>query len=106
MYTLLYLKWTPNRDLLHSTGNSAQCSVAAGMGAEPGREWIYVYAWLSPFAAITTLSTGHTPIKNKAFLKKISGMKGYTQGPIQPIRKEVASCCIALEGCSLASGHV
>ena len=23
MYTLLYLKWIVNRDLLHSTGNSA-----------------------------------------------------------------------------------
>ena len=24
MYTLLYLKWTTNKDLLYSTGNSAQ----------------------------------------------------------------------------------
>ena len=24
MYTLLYLKWITNKDLLHSTGNSAQ----------------------------------------------------------------------------------
>ena len=27
MYTLLYLKWVINRDLLYSTGNSAQYSV-------------------------------------------------------------------------------
>ena len=30
-YTLLYFKWRSNKDLLHSTGNSAQCYVAAGM---------------------------------------------------------------------------
>ena len=27
MYTLLYLKWITNKDLLYSTGNSAQYSV-------------------------------------------------------------------------------
>ena len=32
MYTLLYLKWTTNKDLLYSTVNSAQCYVAAWMG--------------------------------------------------------------------------
>ena len=25
MYTLLYLKWTANKDLLYSADNSAQC---------------------------------------------------------------------------------
>ena len=49
MYTLLYLKWITNRDLLYSTGNSAQCCVAAWMGEEFGGEWIHVYVWLSPF---------------------------------------------------------
>ena len=34
MYTLLYLKWVINRDLLYSTGNSAQYSVMAYMGKE------------------------------------------------------------------------
>ena len=29
MYTALYLKWITNKDLLYSTGNSAQCYVAA-----------------------------------------------------------------------------
>ena len=44
MYTLLYLKWITNKDLLYSTGNSAQCYVAAWMGGEFGREWIlYTY---------------------------------------------------------------
>ena len=28
-YTLLYLKWVANKDLVYSTGNSAQCYVAA-----------------------------------------------------------------------------
>ena len=32
MYALLCLKWITNKDLLHSTGNSAQCHVAAWMG--------------------------------------------------------------------------
>ena len=27
VYTLLYLKWITNKDLLYSTGNSAQLSV-------------------------------------------------------------------------------
>ena len=49
MYTLLYLKWVANKDLLYSTWNSAQCYVATWMGGEFGGEWIHVYAWLSPF---------------------------------------------------------
>ena len=28
MYTLLYLRWITNEDLLYSSGNSAQCFVA------------------------------------------------------------------------------
>ena len=32
MYTLIYLKWIVNKDLLYSTSNSAQCYVAAWMG--------------------------------------------------------------------------
>ena len=32
MYTLLYLKWVTNKDLLYSTWNSAQCYVAAWRG--------------------------------------------------------------------------
>jgi len=38
VYTLLYLKWITNKDLLYSTGNSAQCYVAAWMGGEFGGE--------------------------------------------------------------------
>ena len=43
MYTLLYLKWIINKDLLYSTGNSVQCYEAAWVGGEFGREWIRVY---------------------------------------------------------------
>ena len=32
MYTLLYLKWITNKDLLYSTGNSAQYSVITSLG--------------------------------------------------------------------------
>ena len=49
MYTLLYLKWITNKDLLYSTENSAQCYMAAWMGGEFGGEWIHVHVWLSPF---------------------------------------------------------
>ena len=38
MYTLLYLKWITNKDLLYSMWNSAQCYVAAWMGEEFGEE--------------------------------------------------------------------
>ena len=34
MYTLLYLKWIANKELVYNTGNSAQCYVAAWMGGE------------------------------------------------------------------------
>ena len=40
MCILLYLKRITNKDLLHSTWNSAQCYVAAWMGGEFGEEWI------------------------------------------------------------------
>ena len=42
--------------LLNSTGNSAQCYVAAWMGGESGGEWIHVYVWLSPFPVHLKLS--------------------------------------------------
>ena len=54
--TLLYLKWVINKDPLYSTGNSAQCYVAAWMGGRFGEEWIHGYVWLSPFAVHLKLS--------------------------------------------------
>ena len=36
MYTLPYIKWITNKDLLYSTGNPAQCYVAAWMEGSMG----------------------------------------------------------------------
>ena len=49
MDTLLYLTWRTSKDLLDSTGSSAQGQVAAWMGGEFGGEWLCAYVWLSPF---------------------------------------------------------
>ena len=68
MYTLLYLKWITNKDLLYTTGNSAQCYVAAWMDGKWRGEWIHVYSiymtesLCCPPEAITTLLIGYTPI--------------------------------------------
>ena len=69
MDTLVYLKWTINKDLLYSTGNSAQCYVAAWMGRGLGENG-HVYIWLIPFAVHQKLSQhclliGYTPISYK-----------------------------------------
>ena len=56
MYTLLCLEWVTNKDLLHSTGNSAQRYVAAWMEREFGGEWIYVHERLSPITVHLKLS--------------------------------------------------
>ena len=55
MYTLLYLKWITNKDLLFNTGN---CSMLCGSldGRGVWVEWIRVYVWLSPFAVHLKLS--------------------------------------------------
>ena len=37
MDTLMYLTWRTSKDLLDSTGNSAQCHVAAWLGGELGQ---------------------------------------------------------------------
>ena len=42
MYTLLYLEWITNKDLLCGTWNLAQCYVVAWMGGVLGREWMCV----------------------------------------------------------------
>ena len=70
MYTLLYLKWITNKDLLCSTWNSAQCHVAACMGVELGGEWIHLYVQMSPFAVHLKpsqhcLLISYTHIQNK-----------------------------------------
>ena len=63
MYTLLYLQWITNKNLLYSTWNSTQCYVAAWMGGKFGGEWIHIYAELSLFAeTITTLLISYNPV--------------------------------------------
>jgi len=67
MNTRLYLKWITNKDLLYSTGNSAQCYVEARMGGEFGGEWIHVCVWLFLCylpETITSLLLYYTPIQN------------------------------------------
>jgi len=56
MYTLLYVKWITSKDLRYSTGNSAQCYVAAWMGKRLGGARIYFHVWLNPFAVHLKLS--------------------------------------------------
>ena len=78
MYTLLYLKWITNKDILSSTGNCAQYYVAAWMREKLGGEWIHVYVWLSPFAVHLKLSQhclliGYTPVQNKKLKKIVCG---------------------------------
>ena len=41
VYTLLYIKYITNKDLLCSTGNSTQYSVMTYMGKESKKEWIH-----------------------------------------------------------------
>ena len=56
-YTLLYLKWITNHELLYFL-HLELCSVlcAAWLGGESGGEWIHVYVWLSPFTGHLKLS--------------------------------------------------
>ena len=56
-YTLFYLKWITNEDLLHSTGNSAPYYGADWGGGEFGGEWIHVYIWLNLFPPPETTTT-------------------------------------------------
>ena len=66
MYTLLYLKWIINKDLLYSTGNPAQYYVAAWVGGEFGGKMdAYVCMAESlccPPESVTTLLICYTPI--------------------------------------------
>ena len=56
LYTLLYLKDITTKDLLCSTGNSAQCYLEAWTGGEFGGERIHVFVWLSCFSMYLKLS--------------------------------------------------
>ena len=77
MYTLLYVKWIPNKNRPYSTWNSAQCYVAAWIGGEFRGKWIHVYVRPSSFAVHLKLShcllIGYTPIQ-KRFFKNVMYM--------------------------------
>ena len=65
MDTLLYFTWRTSKDLLSSTENSAQCHVAAWMGAEFEGKWICMAeSLLCSSESVTTLFTSYTPIPN------------------------------------------
>ena len=69
MYTLPYLKWITKKALLYITGNSAQCYMAAWMGAGFEGEWIkYIRMAESLRCSLeATLLIGYTSIQNKKF---------------------------------------
>ena len=56
MYTLLYLKWITNKNLLCSTWDSAQCYVEACMRGSLGEEQIHAYVCLNLFLVHLKLS--------------------------------------------------
>ena len=43
IYTLLYIKYITNKDLLYSTENYTQYFVITYMGKESEKEYIYIY---------------------------------------------------------------
>ena len=73
MYTLLYLKWITNKDLLYGTRNSAQCYLAAWRGGEFPENRTHEYmteSLCNPPQTITTLLICYIPILNKKLKQK------------------------------------
>ena len=73
MYTVLYLKWITNKNLLYSTCNSTQCYVPAWMGQVWGTMDTCICMAKSPHCppeTITTLLIGIPPIQNVFGVKK------------------------------------
>ena len=73
MYTLLYVKWITDKDLLYSIWNF-QCHTAAWMGRESEEEWTHGYEWLSPFPVHRKLAQhcsliSYIPVQNKKLKK-------------------------------------
>ena len=55
-HTAVFHMENRQRPAAASSGNSAQCHVAAWMGGEFGGEWIHVYVWLSLVAVPLNIS--------------------------------------------------
>ena len=70
MYTLLYLKWIANKDLVHSTGNSARCYMAAWIGSWGRTDTCTAESFCCPLETVTTLLIGYTPTQNKKFKER------------------------------------
>ena len=69
-YTLLYLIWITNKDLLDITWNSVQCCVATWIGEEFGGRMdacicMGEFFHGSPETITTCLLIGYTPVQNK-----------------------------------------
>ena len=68
IYTLVYLKWVTNKDLLYSTWNSAQCYWQPGWEGSLGCMDTCICMAESlccPPETIRTLFIGYTPIQTK-----------------------------------------
>ena len=73
MYTLLYLKWMTNRDMLCSTGALLMLRGSLDGRGVWGRMDTCVCmaeSFSCPLETITTLLISYTPIQNKKFKKK------------------------------------
>ena len=73
MYTLLYLKWITNKDLLSSTGNAAQRAVPAWKGGGFGENACICLAesLCCPPETTTTLLPGCIPIQDVFWCSKL-----------------------------------
>ena len=74
-YTLLYLKWPTNKDLLSHTRSSAERQVAAWLGGEFGGDWYVCTCGESlhcPPEMIARLLICYTPVQRKSLIKVIT----------------------------------
>ena len=80
---MLYLKGITNKDVQNSTGNSAQCHVAAWMGGEFwGRmDTCICVAESLCWSPVTALLISYTPIQNKKFNVKESNIETFNVEP-------------------------
>ena len=71
-------KTDKNEDLLESTGNSAQCHVAAGTGGGFGGGRVREYVWLSPLTAHLKLSQHRSSATLQCKIKSFKEIKNKT----------------------------
>ena len=71
---MIHYKWITGKDLLHSTGNSAQCYEATHPNGKRIRERIHTGTWITK-SFCCTLETNKTLFMNYAPVHKIKGFK-------------------------------